>query len=136
MAASWARGLFSSPAPQAKRIIEMKASEQNRQFGSDLLTFSIPFGMFLAVERNVEGSFLEREQWQELLDLEAEGQRQKCSGGRHRRGARPRGATRQPCSLSGPARPAPGGPLSLAMMYNGSLADVRPWILEGDGDVG
>jgi hypothetical protein len=41
----------------------------NRQFGSDLLTFSIPFRMFLEMEGNVEGSFLEHEQWQELLGL-------------------------------------------------------------------
>lgn len=46
----------------------------NRQFGSDLLTFSVVFSMFLTMEGNVAGSFLEREQWQELLDLEAGGQ--------------------------------------------------------------
>ena len=43
----------------------------NRQFGGDLLTFSVPFEMFLTMESNVPGSFLEHEQWQELLDLEA-----------------------------------------------------------------
>jgi len=43
----------------------------NRQFGRDLLTFSIPYRMYLTMEANVEGSFLEREQWKELLDLEA-----------------------------------------------------------------
>jgi hypothetical protein len=42
----------------------------NRQFGSDLLTFSIPVGMFLTMEGNVPGSFLEREQWKEVLALE------------------------------------------------------------------
>jgi hypothetical protein len=43
----------------------------NRQFGSDLLTFSIPFRMFLTMEANVPGSFLERDQWKEVLDIEA-----------------------------------------------------------------
>jgi hypothetical protein len=43
----------------------------NRQFGGDLLTFSIPFGMFQRMEGNVAGSFLEAEQWGELLELEA-----------------------------------------------------------------
>jgi hypothetical protein len=43
----------------------------NRQFGRDLLTFSIPWRMFLAMESNVAGSFLEAGQWKELLDLEA-----------------------------------------------------------------
>jgi len=46
----------------------------NRQFGSDLLTFSIPFRMFLTMEGNVQGSFLEHEQWQALLKLEAAGE--------------------------------------------------------------
>jgi len=42
----------------------------NRQFGRDLLTFSIPLTLFLRMEGNVEGSFLDHEQWKELLELE------------------------------------------------------------------
>jgi hypothetical protein len=53
--------LWTAPAPGAR----------NRQFGRDLLTFSIPYRMYLAMAANVEGSFLEREQWKELLDFEA-----------------------------------------------------------------
>jgi hypothetical protein len=49
----------------------------NRQLGRDLLTFSIPFKMFLTMEGNVAGSFLEHEQWQALLDLEAAAEDQK-----------------------------------------------------------
>jgi hypothetical protein len=44
----------------------------NRQFGRDYLTFSIPYRMFQRMEGDVAGSFLEAEQWQELLDLEAQ----------------------------------------------------------------
>jgi hypothetical protein len=43
----------------------------NRQFGRDLLTFSIPWKLFLRMEGNVAGSFLEADQWQELLEIEA-----------------------------------------------------------------
>jgi len=57
-------------------MVDLSARKyMNRQFGSDLLTFSIPFQLFLTMEGNVAGSFLEREPWQELLELEArEGQ--------------------------------------------------------------
>ena len=37
------------------------------QLGRDLLSFSVPFKMFLEMEGNVKGSFLERPLWKELI---------------------------------------------------------------------
>jgi len=39
-----------------------------RQLGDNLMTFSVPMSMFEEMERNVEGSFLEYEAWQKLLE--------------------------------------------------------------------
>ena len=71
-------GIFTYREASAERpravvgMIDISARKyMNRQFGRDLLTLSIPWQMFLTMEGNVEGSFLAREQWQELLDLEA-----------------------------------------------------------------
>ncbi|MEN6320333.1 MAG: DUF169 domain-containing protein [Syntrophaceae bacterium] len=36
--------------------------------GNEYLSFAMPWGMFLEMEDNVEGSFLERNPWQSLLD--------------------------------------------------------------------
>jgi hypothetical protein len=34
----------------------------------DLLSFAVPFKMFLQMESNVEGSFLEKENWLQVLE--------------------------------------------------------------------
>lgn len=39
-----------------------------KQMGEDLLTFSIPFQMFLEMENNVDGSFLQRPTWLSLSE--------------------------------------------------------------------
>ena len=36
--------------------------------GKDVLTFSVPFSLYLAMEQNVAGSFLELDLWKELRD--------------------------------------------------------------------
>jgi uncharacterized protein (DUF169 family) len=41
-----------------------------RQLGHDLLSFAVPFKPFLRMESNVEGSFLERHSWKELVAKE------------------------------------------------------------------
>ena len=38
-----------------------------KQIGDDLLSFAMPFTLFREMEANVEGSFLQRHTWQELL---------------------------------------------------------------------
>ncbi|MDH5203476.1 MAG: DUF169 domain-containing protein [Nitrospirota bacterium] len=38
-----------------------------RQLGEDVFTFAIPYKMFQEMEKNVKGSFLERETWKSLL---------------------------------------------------------------------
>ena len=38
-----------------------------KQLGVNLLTFAMPFALFTEMEENVEGSFLQRHTWQELL---------------------------------------------------------------------
>jgi uncharacterized protein (DUF169 family) len=37
-----------------------------RQLGKDKLTFSVPYSLFLEMEKNVPGSFLESDEWKEL----------------------------------------------------------------------
>jgi len=37
------------------------------QLGHEMLTFAVPLQMFLEMEGNVEGSFLKRPTWKELL---------------------------------------------------------------------
>ena len=37
------------------------------QFGEDVMSLSIPWSMFLTMEDNVAGSFLERHTWHQLL---------------------------------------------------------------------
>jgi uncharacterized protein (DUF169 family) len=39
-----------------------------QQLGKDLFTFSLPWKMFLELEDQVEGSFLEKSTWKELID--------------------------------------------------------------------
>ncbi|MEW6333523.1 MAG: hypothetical protein AB1558_04590, partial [Thermodesulfobacteriota bacterium] len=38
-----------------------------KQLGSHLLSFAVPFALFKEMESNVEGSFLQRPTWRELL---------------------------------------------------------------------
>ncbi|QAR33859.1 hypothetical protein EP073_10740 [Geovibrio thiophilus] len=38
-----------------------------KSLGEDVLTFSMPYSLFLEMEANVEGSFLEEDQWKELI---------------------------------------------------------------------
>jgi hypothetical protein len=38
-----------------------------KQLGDNLLSFAVPFALFREMEANVEGSFLQRPTWQELL---------------------------------------------------------------------
>jgi uncharacterized protein (DUF169 family) len=40
-----------------------------RQLKDDLTTFAVPFRMFQEMEENVEGSFLQRPTWNELMEL-------------------------------------------------------------------
>lgn len=59
-----------SPRPRAVvGNVDISARKHmNAQFGRDLLTVSIPFGMFLRMEADAPGSFLETAQWTGLLD--------------------------------------------------------------------
>ncbi|HER00217.1 MAG TPA: hypothetical protein ENO22_12830 [candidate division Zixibacteria bacterium] len=43
-----------------------------RQLGKDALTFSVPLKMFHEMESNIEGSFLERETWKKLVQMNME----------------------------------------------------------------
>jgi len=38
------------------------------KFAKDLLSFAIPYAMFLEMESNVRGSVLEKHNWQNLLE--------------------------------------------------------------------
>jgi uncharacterized protein (DUF169 family) len=45
-----------------------------KQLGDNLLSFAMPFALFKEMEANVEGSFLQRHTWQELLKAKKSGQ--------------------------------------------------------------
>ena len=48
-------------------LTDISARENIRkQLGKDLLSFAVPWSMFLEMEENVEGSFLERRTWKSL----------------------------------------------------------------------
>jgi hypothetical protein len=44
-----------------------------KQLGGNLLSFAMPFALFREMEANVEGSFLQRHTWQELLKAKKSG---------------------------------------------------------------
>jgi uncharacterized protein (DUF169 family) len=44
-----------------------------KQLGDNLLSFAMPFALFREMEANVEGSFLQRHTWQELLKAKKSG---------------------------------------------------------------
>ncbi len=44
-----------------------------KQLGDNLLSFAMPFALFKEMEANVEGSFLQRHTWQELLKTKKSG---------------------------------------------------------------
>lgn len=41
----------------------------DRSLGSDIMSFSVPFKMFREMEGNVEGSFLQRDTWKEVMEI-------------------------------------------------------------------
>jgi uncharacterized protein (DUF169 family) len=41
----------------------------DKAVGRDIMSFAVPFKMFREMEDNVEGSFLERDTWQEILQM-------------------------------------------------------------------
>jgi hypothetical protein len=50
-------------------LVDLSARKNvRRQLGKDVMSFSVPAAMFQRMERNVEGSFLERETWKSLLE--------------------------------------------------------------------
>ncbi len=46
-----------------------------KQLGDNLLSFAMPFALFTEMESNVEGSFLQRHTWQELLAAKRSGEK-------------------------------------------------------------
>ena len=40
-----------------------------KALGRDLLSFTVPYAMFLEMEENVEGSFITRTQWRKLMSF-------------------------------------------------------------------
>jgi uncharacterized protein (DUF169 family) len=53
-------------------LIEISASRHFRKLGADILSLSVPFSMFLAMEDALEGSFVERSTWKSLLSEKEE----------------------------------------------------------------
>ena len=50
-------------------LVDLSARKNvRRQLGKDMMSFSVTAEMFQRMERNVEGSFLERETWKSLLE--------------------------------------------------------------------
>lgn len=53
---------------QPRAIIGLTDLSVRKQFEKDILSFTVPYKMFLEMEGNVEGSFLEKETWQKVLE--------------------------------------------------------------------
>jgi hypothetical protein len=50
-------------------MVDLSARKNlRRQLGKDLMSLSVTLGMFQRMEGNVEGSFLERETWKNLVE--------------------------------------------------------------------
>ena len=47
---------------------DLSARRNIRRLGKDLMTVAIPFGLFLEMEEDVEGSFLEKPLWKSLIE--------------------------------------------------------------------
>jgi len=50
-----------------KAVIGLTDISVRKQFEKDILSFTVPYKMFLEMESNVEGSFLDRDEWQKVL---------------------------------------------------------------------
>lgn len=55
-------------AEQPKAIIGLTDVSARKQVGKDILSFTVPFKMFFEMESDVEGSFLENEEWLKVKD--------------------------------------------------------------------
>jgi uncharacterized protein (DUF169 family) len=66
----WAYQEAKSPTPRAIiGLTDLSARHQvANSLGRNYLTFAVPFKMYVELENNVEGSFLERHTWQGLLE--------------------------------------------------------------------
>ena len=54
------KAVIGQTDPSARKIT-------NKALGSDILSFTVPYSMFLEMESDVEGSFLERPTWREVM---------------------------------------------------------------------
>ncbi|MFZ5632429.1 MAG: DUF169 domain-containing protein [Bacillota bacterium] len=55
-------------AEKPRAIIGLIDISARKQVDKDILSFTLPFKMFLEMESNVDGSFLEKEEWQRVLE--------------------------------------------------------------------
>ena len=53
-------------------LMDISARRHVRKLGADILSLSVPFSMFLAMEDALEGSFVERSTWKSLLSEKEE----------------------------------------------------------------
>jgi len=61
----------SNPQKAVIGLTDLSARKNvRRQLGDNLFTFTVPYEMFLEMEENVKGSFLERPLWQSLVDID------------------------------------------------------------------
>ncbi|WP_018086219.1 DUF169 domain-containing protein [Desulfurispora thermophila] len=55
-------------AAKPRAVIGLTDISVRKQFEKDILSFTVPYSMYLEMEGNVEGSFLEKEVWQKVLE--------------------------------------------------------------------
>jgi len=60
----YAEGKSAEP----RAVIGLTDISARRHVDKDILSFAVPFPMFLQMEENVEGSFLNKEVWKNLLE--------------------------------------------------------------------
>ncbi len=59
--------LREGESDQPRAVVGLTDISVRKSFEKDMLSFTVPYKMFLEMESNVEGSFLDRDVWQNIL---------------------------------------------------------------------
>ncbi|TLU57705.1 MAG: hypothetical protein FDX18_07050, partial [Chlorobium sp.] len=59
---------MESESDTPRAVVGLTDITVRNKFAKELLSFAIPYRLFLEMESNVEGSFLQKHNWQNLLE--------------------------------------------------------------------